>query len=1074
LFYFYVSSNYLSRAFSEALPKALTYFFAADCLFTGMVLLDGFSLRELSVESNLFSGLALRQIPPQLQYLSVADNRIPSWSPAIDTLLGHPFVFLDLSSNRLNASLPATVWNTSVQQLLLNSNGFSGTFPDRGDRVCSMRYLSVAGNGLWGSLPVDLQQCANLTTFFASDMQLTGSLWGRFATQRWLQVVVVSNNSLTGPLDDVFAASSASGLILNAAYNAFSGTLPVASLRTGLYKSLILTSNCLSGTLPGDALCANGNLTELILSGLHSAASCRYDVFPTLDKLGVYSSYVETSAVGGTVPSCVFDGLSQLTYLALSGNALTGALPGEVRLPETLQGLDLSHNQLTGTIAAGIVAANLTLLDLSFNRLSGTISAQASDVYVRNPAARVSLEVNELSGTLPRSWVEAVDISVLDGNLFACEVGHIGQTANRPLHDPRQATYACGSSTTNVALVVTLAVGVGVALVLLWVRWRGASAAWAVWRSVVDAWSGVVGPWRVDALALLVYLVGSLVVYAVLTATTTVYAETYVWSVSLALQRGGTAGVVALGWLGWLVWTSSGRHTRSAALLAAKTSSSSPSSSSVSYGRMATAVLMVGTVHVLPVLVVNLVYVYTTTLRLSGWVQAAVVLLMSVFKAAWNALVNVYMASDAHAMGHLLSSTHHGVLFVRQLLLWCGLINLIVSPVVTEALVSPDCFRYLFARIQTNSYSIAGGTCYWISYESATTGLAQAIPCLSYAALQQTYNNNVTTHSMIIISTTSNGEASTVDYQAGFAYNYQCSFSLLQAFVYVFVYKYVLSTAMLPWVWWRLKRWQTWAYVRGGLSSAWYRWTTLCLPPMMKLVDSVEVDRDDEDGQAMESNRVRLAHWAKVDQVKKCEMWLSLRLTGDLAVALSFGVLFPLLGLLALMGIGSEVLQTLWMVQRLRAHVDRVGRRAMSMAAGSGRSTDHRPALDDGAASGARMAQRQWTEYHRMAQEQLDALETVVPSSLQSMVKNLLTVQCFAAVTWALTLYDIVGRAEGSVTSLWILVVTLTMPWWMMVLWQATRSLWTSSSRELPAIDEGDKGAVQLMEVTAFVNLVAV
>eukprot|EP01033_Poteriospumella_lacustris_P023429 gene23429-biopygen9694 len=177
---------------------------------------------------------------------------------------------------------------------------------------------------------------------------------------------------------------------------------------------------------------------------------------------------------------------------------------------------------------------------------------------------------------------------------------------------------------------------------------------------------------------------------------------------------------------------------------------------------------------------------------------------------------------------------------------------------------------------------------------------------------------------MVIISSTTNGEASTVDYQAGFAYNYQCSFSLLQAFVYVFVYKYVLSMAVLPCVWWLLKRWQTRSYFRYGLSSAWYRWTTLCLPPLMQLLDDVEVDGDNdeeaEDGQATESNRARLVHWAKVDQAKKYEMWLSLRLTGDLAVALSFGVLFPMLGLLALLGIGSDVLQTLWMVHRLRAH----------------------------------------------------------------------------------------------------------------------------------------------------------
>lgn len=83
----------------------------------------------------------------------------------------------------------------------------------------------------------------------------------------------------------------------------------------------------------------------------------------------------------------------------------------------------------------------------------------------------------------------------------------------------------------------------------------------------------------------------------------------------------------------------------------------------------------------------------------------------------------------------------------------------------------------------------------------------------------------------------------------------------------------------------------------------------------------------------MESKSTRLIHWAKVDQAKKCEMWLSLRMTGDLALTLSLGALFPLLGLLALTGVGSDVLQTLWMVHRLRAQVERVGYRGNSVVA---------------------------------------------------------------------------------------------------------------------------------------------
>lgn len=88
------------------------------------------------------------------------------------------------------------------------------------------------------------------------------------------------------------------------------------------------------------------------------------------------------------------------------------------------------------------------------------------------------------------------------------------------------------------------------------------------------------------------------------------------------------------------------------------------------------------------------------------------------------------------------------------------------------------------------------------------------------------------------------------------------------------------------------------SYARYGLSSVGYRW-------------------------AMESNRARFAQWEKDHQAKKCETWLRLRTSGDLAVVLSYGLLFPLLGLLALAGIAADVLQIMWMVHQLRVQNNR-------------------------------------------------------------------------------------------------------------------------------------------------------
>eukprot|EP01033_Poteriospumella_lacustris_P016617 gene16617-biopygen7478 len=215
---------------------------------------------------------------------------------------------------------------------------------------------------------------------------------------RELQTVVVASNALTGPVADVFAASTASGLIFNAAYNALTGTLPVASLSRGTYASLVLTDNCLAGTLPGAALCANGDLSELLLSGLHAAAACRSDALSFVAAWGLHASYAESAAVGGAVPPCLWTALGALSDLALSGNALISHLPSDLAtVAATLVGVDLSHNALTGTIPEALLEANPTRLDLSFNRLAGTLAASATTLYATQNKSQVSLQVNRLS-----------------------------------------------------------------------------------------------------------------------------------------------------------------------------------------------------------------------------------------------------------------------------------------------------------------------------------------------------------------------------------------------------------------------------------------------------------------------------------------------------------------------------------------------------------------------------------------------------------------------------------------------------------------------------------------------------
>eukprot|EP01033_Poteriospumella_lacustris_P014037 gene14037-biopygen6366 len=771
-----------------------------------------------------------------------------------------------------------------------------------------MQYVSLSNNWLTGKLPSEVASCSQLSTFAAANMLLSGPISGLFNTQTRLTELFLATNLLTGNIEDVMESAQHGNLILNAAYNALTGPLP-KSLDSGLYQSVVLTDNCLTGHLPMESLCANTNMTELLLSGLHSSSACRSRAFDRSSGLGLYSSYFESLSVGGTVAGCLFE-LPQLKYLALSGNYLTGSLPQSLTVQTSLQELDLSHNALEGRLPEALVQANFTLLDLSFNRLSGTIASTATDHYASNAASEVSLRVNRLSGTLPARWVEAQDIDVLTGNMFACRGDRWMQTKNSPVNDPASSTYACGSSTTNASLLATLVVGVCVAV------------GWAmVTRSEGGAMvSEVLGQWQhatqrakehVWVMATVAGVFAAcMIVYAVVTETSSAYAETYIWVVSLSLQQGQWAGAVLAVWLcfvhGAFVYGS--QNVRSKLLEKEAGVEGRPS--------MAAQALAATQRSIVPGLAVNVLYVIATTQQLSHTSMVFIAAGMALFKLTWSSGINALLLRGKLLRGWMGVSFLHTEWLFRALV-YTGVFNLIVSPLVTEMLISPNCFKYVFSRIPTSSYSVEGGICYWITYTyvdpvNMQAPTLSALPCMSYEELEATYNSGSAqggNYQMNVISAISNGEASTINFQAGFVYNYQCMFSLLEAFAFVFVYRYVFSLLVLPTVRWAMKRAQTASFVRGGTSSRWFQWWSSSLPTLQQMMDDEEVCMGHPTlrEEWMVSNLVVLRRLARNEASEFVAKMTAMRVIFDVAVALSFGVLFPLVGMMAVASAVKEL-----------------------------------------------------------------------------------------------------------------------------------------------------------------------
>lgn len=279
---------------------------------------------------------------------------------------------------------------------------------------------------------------------------------------------------------------------------------------------------------------------------------------------------------------------------------------------------------------------------------------------------------------------------------------------------------------------------------------------------------------------------------------------------------------------------------------------------------------------------------------------------------------------------------------------------------------------------------------------------------------------------MIILSTFSNGEASTVDFEAGFAYNFQCSFSLLEAFVHVFIYRYALGIFVVPLVWLFLKRGQLWAYRVHGRSSRWFQQCQQLLPPLYRLVDltlASEMNSEavhEEIREVMAANAVVLQRFNEksCDQARMSAETLFLRLVVDVAVLLSFGFLFPPLGMLALVSAVLDVWLTKGMMDTWRQHQQRL---YSIYGADCDTSESIRSYLADVTQTVGRLERAYTGIWSRVQRE--------TPMVLG-----------YSALLWAFALFDVLGRDVGAWQALWIFFVVLLMPYLIAWLLTAVRS----------------------------------
>ncbi len=178
--------------------------------------------------------------------------------------------------------------------------------------------------------------------------------------------------------------------------------------RVGL---LVFRGSGLSGPLTTEIVDTLASLTELTYLGL-SSNNLSGSIPPELGNLANLESLdLGGNQLSGPIPP-ELGNLANLESLDLGGNQLSGPIPPELGNLGNLESLDLGDNQLTGPIPPELAnAVSLGNLRLDHNRLSGRIPPELGNL---EGVVALRLDHNPLSGRIPPELGNLANLWTLD------------------------------------------------------------------------------------------------------------------------------------------------------------------------------------------------------------------------------------------------------------------------------------------------------------------------------------------------------------------------------------------------------------------------------------------------------------------------------------------------------------------------------------------------------------------------------------------------------------------------------------------------------------------------------------
>jgi hypothetical protein len=225
-------------------------------------------------------------------------------------------------------------------------------------------------------------------------------------------VLVLTSNRLNGTIpESIGLLSQLRGL--NMAYNNLHGTIPSSIYNITTLVHITLMFNNLVGTIsPNVSNWSILNSLELSGNKLSGTIPRTIGEMTNLGKLGLINNKLE-----GTIPPFL---PGELFSLDLTDNNLVGTVP-DLRVLDNLYHVNLERNQLAGTLPS--LPRGLRSINLSHNRFNGTLEALESLNRTSTEPLRIDVSHNQLSGDISPlmqyPFLTSLDVSFNSFTLFS-------------------------------------------------------------------------------------------------------------------------------------------------------------------------------------------------------------------------------------------------------------------------------------------------------------------------------------------------------------------------------------------------------------------------------------------------------------------------------------------------------------------------------------------------------------------------------------------------------------------------------------------------------------------------------